>query len=181
MDIHKIVVGPLETNCYLLVKNEKCLIIDPGDEFEKIKNEISHLKVKPLAVLITHHHFDHIGALNDILNYYNIYIIDFNNYKNDEEVITIDNFNFKMIYVPGHKSDLVTYYFVEEKNMFVGDFIFKNNIGRCDLETGNQEEMMNSIKKIKKYPNDITIYPGHGEKTNLEYETKNNIYFNEMN
>lgn len=180
MDIHKIVVGALETNCYLIVKNEKCLIVDPGDEFDKIKNKISELDVKPISVLITHHHFDHIGALDEILNYYNIDLIDFNNYKNDKEIITIDDFKFKMIYVPGHKSDLITYYFEDEKVMFVGDFIFKGNIGRWDLDTGNKYEMMDSIEKIKKYPNIIKIYPGHGESTNLEYEIQNNIYFNEM-
>ncbi|MBQ7139912.1 MAG: MBL fold metallo-hydrolase [Bacilli bacterium] len=180
MNIHKIVVGNLDTNCYLIIKNQKCLIVDPGDDFNKIKNEIEKLNVKPICVLITHHHFDHIGTLNDILNYYNIELIDFNNYKTDDEIITIDEFKFKMIYVPGHKSDLITYYFENEKVMFVGDFIFKNNIGRWDLKTGNKDEMLNSIKKIKKYPNDITIYPGHGENTNLGYEIKNNIYFNEM-
>ena len=60
--------------------------------------------------------------------------------------------------------------------MFVGDFIFKNNIGRCDLPGGNFEEMISSINKIQKYPKEITIYPGHGNKTTLEYELTNNEY-----
>ena len=62
--------------------------------------------------------------------------------------------------------------------MFVGDFIFKDNIGRCDLPSGNIEEMKKSIEKIKKYDDDIIIYPGHGEITSLGYEKESNYYFN---
>ena len=62
--------------------------------------------------------------------------------------------------------------------MFTGDFLFKDNIGRCDLPTGNVAKMKESINKIKKYSDNIKIYPGHGEETNLGYEKKNNYYFN---
>lgn len=178
MKIEIIKVGDLDTNCYLLIKNNKCLIVDPGDDFDKIKNKISSLNLVPLKVLVTHHHFDHIGALNQVLKEYNVDLIDYRNYKNDDEIIEIEEFKFKMIYTPGHKSDLITYYFYEYNLMFCGDFIFKDNIGRWDLETGNKEEMLESINKIKNYPKDIIIYPGHGDNTNLGYEIINNIYFN---
>lgn len=177
MKIETIKVGYLKANCYLIIKNQKCIIVDPGDEFQKIKNKIDTLKLNPIKVLITHHHFDHVGALDDIMKSYKIDMIDFNNYKNDNETIEIDDFKFKMIYTPGHKSDLVTYYFFEENKMFCGDFIFKNDIGRFDLDTGNKEEMLESIKKIKNYPKNTIIYPGHGDITDLNYEINNNIYF----
>ena len=177
MKIETIKVGYLKTNCYLIIKNQKCIIVDPGDEFEKIKNKIDTLKLNPIKVLITHHHFDHVGALDDIMQNYKINMIDFNNYKNDNEIIEIEDFKFKMIYTPGHKSDLITYYFFEENKMFCGDFIFKNDIGRWDLDTGNKEEMLESIKKIKNYPKNTIIYPGHGDITDLNYEINNNIYF----
>ncbi len=177
MKIETIKVGYLKTNCYLIIKNQKCIIVDPGDEFEKIKNKIDTLKLNPIKVLITHHHFDHVGALDDIMKSYKIDMIDFNNYKNDNEIIEIEDFKFKMIYTPGHKSDLITYYFFEENKMFCGDFIFKNDIGRFDLDTGNKEEMLESIKKIKNYPKNTIIYPGHGDITDLNYEINNNIYF----
>lgn len=177
MKIETIKVGYLKTNCYLIIKNQKCIIVDPGDEFEKIKNKIDTLKLNPIKVLITHHHFDHVGALDDIMKSYKIDMIDFNNYKNDNEIIEIEDFKFKMIYTPGHKSDLITYYFFEENKMFCGDFIFKNDIGRWDLDTGNKEEMLESIKKIKNYPKNTIIYPGHGDITDLNYEINNNIYF----
>ena len=177
MKIETIKVGYLKTNCYLIIKNQKCIIVDPGDEFEKIKNKIDTLKLNPIKVLITHHHFDHVGALDDIMKSYKIDMINFNNYKNDNEIIEIEEFKFKMIYTPGHKSDLITYYFFEENKMFCGDFIFKNDIGRWDLDTGNKEEMLESIKKIKNYPKNTIIYPGHGDITDLNYEINNNIYF----
>ena len=79
MKIETIKVGYLKTNCYLIIKNQKCIIVDPGDEFEKIKNKIDTLKLNPIKVLITHHHFDHVGALDDIMKSYKIDMIDFNN------------------------------------------------------------------------------------------------------
>ena len=177
MKIETIKVGYLETNCYLVIKSDKCIIIDPGDDFESIKNSISSLCLTPLKVLITHNHFDHIGTLLQTLKEYSIEKIDFNDYKNDEEVISIDDFKFKMIHTPGHKSDSITYYFYEDDIMFCGDFIFKNDIGRWDLETGSEDEMYESIKKIKNYPLNTKLYPGHGDSTNLGDEIKYNIYF----
>lgn len=92
----------------------------------------------------------------------------------------IDNFSFEVIYTPGHKEDAITIYFREEKVMFCGDFIFKDSIGRCDLPGGNIVDMKKSIDVIKKYDWDITIYPGHGNKTSLGYEINNNVYFNDF-
>jgi len=177
MEIKTIKVGYLETNCYLIINDNKCLIVDPGDDFDKIKNTISLLKLTPLKVLITHHHFDHVGCLNEVLREYNIDKIDYGNYIDDNNIVIIEDFKFKLIYTPGHKSDLITYYFYEDNIMFCGDFIFKDNIGRWDLDTGNKDEMIRSIAKIKNYPSGTIIYPGHGEITNLDYEIKNNIYF----
>ena len=173
MEINTIKVGYLECNCYLLIKNNKVLVIDPGDEAEKIIKEIRNRKV--VGVIITHHHFDHIGALNTIIKKYQIKMYDYYNLSEGEQ--SIEDFKFNIIHTRGHKEDAITIYFKEDKIMFVGDFIFKDSIGRCDLPGGNEIEMKKSINKIKKYDNDITIYPGHGDKTTLEYEKKNNVYF----
>ena len=94
-----------------------------------------------------------------------------------EKNYKIENFSFDVIYTFGHTSDSVTYYFKEEKIMFTGDFIFKNSIGRTDLG-GNSNDMKNSINKIKKYSDNIKIYPGHGDTTSLIDEKANNVYFN---
>lgn len=173
MNIETVKVGYLETNCYILKKDNKVLVVDPGDEIDKIYKVIGDSKV--VGVLITHNHFDHIGAVSNINK---DIIYDYRNLK--EKEYNIENFKFKVIYTPGHSKDSISYYFEDIKSLFCGDFIFYEDIGRCDLPTGNFNVMKESINKIKKYPKDITIYPGHGETTTLEHEINSNIYFKEV-
>ena len=163
MKINRIIVGELQTNCYVLIKDNKCLVIDPGDEYNKIKEVIGDNEV--VGVIITHHHFDHIGALN---NFNKNLILDKNNLE--EKEYNVADFKFEVIYTPGHKEDCISIYFKEENVMFTGDFIFKDAIGRIDLPGGNYNEMINSLNKISKYNKDILIYPGHGEETTLKDE-----------
>lgn len=170
MKIETIVVGELLTNCYILKKDNKALVIDPGNEIEKINKVIDGLNV--VGVLITHNHFDHVGALsnfnkNIIYNFFNL----------EEKEYSVEGFDFEVIYTPGHTSDSISYYFKEINSLFCGDFIFYENIGRCDLPTGNFNTMKESINKIKRYAKDIKIYPGHGIDTTLKHEIENNIYF----
>lgn len=173
MNIKTVKVGFLETNCYILNIDDECLIIDPGDEESKIIETIGELK--PIAIIVTHYHFDHIGALEKIKNKYNILVYDINNLE--EKDYKLGKFEFEVIYTKGHDDTCISIYFSKEKMMFVGDFIFKDSIGRTDLEGSNEDEMFKSLSKIKNYPNDITIYPGHGDITNLGYEKENNEYF----
>ena len=148
MNIKRIVVGELEENCYILEKDGKYLVIDPGDEFKKIDNEI---KGTLEEILVTHHHFDHIGALKELENKYGIKANDFKQ----------ETFKYEVIATPGHTSDSKTFYFPEENIMFTGDFLFYNSIGRMDLPTGSHEDMQKSLEKISNYPLNIKIYPGH--------------------
>lgn len=173
MLVNKIVVGYLEENCYILEKDNNVIVIDPGDEYPKIKNMLQGKNV--VGILITHRHFDHIGALDDLLNDYKVLIYEDNNTL--EKEYNIMDFTFKVIKTYGHTNDSITFYFEKEKVMFTGDFIFQGTIGRTDLPTGNFEDMLLSINKIKEYSSDTTIYPGHGNKTTLGYEKQNNIYF----
>lgn len=173
MNIEIVKVGNLRCNCYILSKDNKVLVIDPGDEFKKIDRIINNRDV--VGIIVTHYHFDHLGAIRDIVNKYHTKVYD--RYNLSEGKNKIDIFNFEIIYTPGHKEDLITIYFRNEKVMFCGDFIFKDSIGRYDLDGGNINQMINSIDKIKKFDRDIMIYPGHGEKTTLGYEIDNNIYF----
>ena len=173
MQIDTVITGALEENCYIISDNDKCLVIDPGDDFLKIKEKINDKKV--LAVLITHSHFDHIGALRNFLVKRSIKIFKKSNLL--EQSYDIGPFNFECIFTPGHSNDSITFYFKNINAMFVGDFIFKDSIGRTDLPTGSLNDMKKSIEKIKKYNNDILIYNGHGPSTTLGTEKKNNIYF----
>ena len=167
--------GVLRENCYVLNEENKYLVIDPGSEFEKIDSYIDN-GGEVLGILVTHRHFDHIGALDEFVKKYRCPVYD--KISTLEETYHVGPFSFNVIFNPGHTEDSITFYFYKEKKMFSGDFIFEGNIGRCDLEGGDMNEMMKSIKKIKSYPDDTTIYPGHGEFTKLGHEKLNNYYFN---
>ena len=169
MEVKRIVVGPLQTNCYLIIKDNRVLIIDPGDDFLKIKNAVGTKEV--VGVIVTHYHFDHIGALEDCLNYYSVNKYDINNLKEGKN--KIDIFNFEVIYTPGHKEDLLSVYFSNEKMLFCGDFIFEDSIGRCDFPGGDFNIMVESIKKILRLDDDTVIYPGHENATSMIKERKN--------
>lgn len=181
MDIKTIVVGPIKENCYVLKKGNNVLVIDPGDEFDKIKETIKDLNV--VGILITHAHFDHIGALKDLVEYTNANVY-YNNINNEiDDVINIKegkykikDFEFEVISFKGHRNDLCAFYFEKEKVMFTGDFLFKLSIGRTDLEYGNDKDMFISLKKILDYDPEIIIYPGHGDSTSLGYEFEFNNF-----
>ena len=173
LKIEKIEVGELQCNCYLVEKNNTYLLIDPGDEYQKIVNFIQGKKI--VGILITHGHFDHIGCLQKLEEDLHYPVYQYSNLK--EGNLSIGNFSLEVIFTKGHSNDSVCYYFKENKVMFVGDFIFKGTIGRCDLEGGNFNEMLQSLQKIKQYNQEITLYPGHGEKTTLQEELENNPYF----
>ncbi len=173
MEVIKVITGAIEENCYILKKDNMCLVIDPGDDFPKIKEKIGDSKV--VGVLVTHSHFDHVGALRNFLNKRSIKVFKKSNLQ--EREYELGNFKFEVIYTPGHSADSVTFYFKEDKCMFVGDFIFNGSIGRCDLPTGDESVMKKSLENIKKYDRDIKLYPGHGDDTTLGNEIDNNIYF----
>lgn len=177
MEIKKVVTGALDENCYILIKNGTCLVIDPGDDYQNIKEEIGDNKV--LAVLITHSHFDHIGALRNFLTKRSIKIFKKSNLE--EKEYTIGDFTFECIYTPGHSKDSVTFYFRENDAMFDGDFIFNDSIGRTDLPTGNSSEMKESIMKLlNNYSENITLYPGHDQETTIKQEKENNQFIKEI-
>ena len=176
MKVDKVKVGYLNCNCYILEIDRHVLVIDPGDEADRIIKKIGDRKVD--GIVITHHHFDHDGGVDYLLDKYDTKVYD--RYNLDEGINKVEKFKFEVIYTPGHKEDLITLYFKEDKIMFSGDFIFKDSIGRWDLPGGNINEMIKSIDKIKMYPKDTVIYPGHGEETTLGYEINNNPYFKEF-
>lgn len=165
MNIKTIQVGPLETNCYILELNNECIIVDPGDDFNKIKEAVGTKKV--IGCLVTHFHQDHIEALEEVVSHYDIEI---NKPK-------YGNFEYEIIETPGHTFDSKTFYFKKDNTMFTGDFIFYHSIGRTDLG-GNNKDMINSLEKFKEYSDDIKIYPGHGPSTILGEEKKLfNLYY----
>ena len=174
MNIEILKVGELQANCYLISINKKCIIIDPGDEENFIISKIRKNNLIPIAVITTHNHPDHTKYAKSISELYNI-----NHYNHRtlfEKKFNLGDFNFQVIYTPGHTPDSICLYFYEYGVMFTGDFLFEGTIGRVDLPGGSTENMIKSIEKIKKFPLDIKIYPGHGNITTLKDELKYNKY-----
>jgi len=169
MNIKNVVVGNLETNCYILEKDTECLIIDPGDEFNKIRDNIDK---KVIGILLTHRHFDHIGALDELTECYGVNVYDKSNLK--EGLNGIGAFEFNVVYNPGHTEDSISFIF--DDIMFSGDFIFGGTIGRWDLG-GNILDMKNSIINILKSNINYKIYPGHGDITFLDDEIEMLNYY----
>ena len=173
MNIKTVKVGFLGTNCYIISLNNQCLIVDPGADSDKIIESVQDNEV--IGILLTHEHFDHIGALEKIKQKYKVPV-----YKKDsvkENDYQIGSLNFEVIFTPGHTSDSITFYFKDFDTMFTGDFLFCQTIGRTDLPTGNVSNMEKSIDKMKSYKGCIKIYPGHGKDSTLEFEFNNNPYF----
>lgn len=171
MKIEKLVVGKLRENCYVLIKDCGCLVVDPGDEVEKIKEAMCGKEL--LGILVTHYHSDHVGALDELVSEYGVKVYD---YRHPGSVVLKD-FSFEVINTPGHSKDSTTYYFKKDKAMFTGDFLFRSSVGRWDLEGGNMNDIKKSILKIRNYDKDIDVYPGHGFLTTMGNERKNNLYF----
>ena len=168
LKVDTVVNGYLEENCYLIHDDKNTLIIDPGSESEKIISKINELKLNVKGILITHSHFDHIGALKEIKNKYNVEVIDNDNRK--ENVC----FKYKIIENYGHTMDSISFYFYEDKIMFTGDFVFRGSIGNYEEE--NERTMYESLEEFKKLDKDIVIYPGHGEYSTVDLELKYNPF-----
>jgi len=171
MTIHKIVVGALETNCYILHRSPtstQCVIMDPGDEADKILDFIEKNNLKPTKILLTHDHFDHVGALDEIKDYFHV-----STYRS---LTSIGWLGLKMIKTPGHTPDSVC--FVDEKEgvIFSGDTLFRQGIGRTDLEGGDYNQIQESLKKLMQYPDHFKVYPGHGPETTIGEERKANPF-----
>lgn len=173
MNVIVVPVGYLQCNCYLLEKGNNILIVDPGDELDKIIEKIGNKEV--VGIMLTHRHFDHVGCVDELVSKYQVPVYDYNSLKEGKHKLGV--FSFEVIYTLGHTMDSITFYFEENKFMFTGDFLFYDTIGRCDFEESDYQEMLKSIEKIKEYPDDIIVYPGHGTLTNLGREKKYNPYF----
>lgn len=171
LNIKCIVNGYLNENCYIVEKDNHALIIDPGSDGIKIIDYIESLNLQVDGILITHYHFDHVGALQSIENKYKDTIkIDYNSPNNNE----IGCFKFKKINNFGHTMDSCSFLFYDENIMFTGDFVFNESIGKYDFE--NEKEMISSLKRFVKLNDDIVIYPGHGPSSTVGHEKKYNYF-----
>jgi len=199
MKVEVIKVGMFQTNCYLVSNENEMIIIDPGASFKKIDEVIQkNENVKVVAILLTHGHFDHIGAVDKLKEKYNCPIIAsqedekiLRNQKNnnlagfaasvESEIKWIENdelnlgsIKVKVLFTPGHSAGSVMY--IIDGKLFSGDTLFKLSVGRTDLYSGNEHKLKESLQQLYNLDRDMIVYPGHEESTTVGFELDHNPY-----
>jgi glyoxylase-like metal-dependent hydrolase (beta-lactamase superfamily II) len=210
VDVRSFTVGPVAENCYVARREgaERGLIVDPGEEPERILGAVEALGITVEAILITHCHFDHIGAvapvaaatgapvycprietpvLADIMSYvpwpgFGPY----ESYDADEtlaggEHLSLAGLEIDVLFTPGHSPGHLTYAIPGEAALFCGDVLFKGSVGRTDLPGGDWGTLLESIRSlIERYPEETTLYPGHMAITTLGAERATNPFLAEL-
>ncbi|PIP68091.1 MAG: MBL fold metallo-hydrolase [Candidatus Omnitrophica bacterium CG_4_9_14_0_2_um_filter_42_8] len=200
MFIKKIIVGPLESNCYLFgdEATKEIFVIDPGGDYREIKSVIDKNGMKPKAVINTHGHGDHIGANKEFGIPVWIHRLDadflMDPSKNlsgafgfflktktasrlveDKDILNIGKYSLEVIHTPGHTPGSIC--LKAESVIFTGDTLFCEGIGRTDFAYGSEEDIMDSIKeKLFTLKDDYVIYPGHGPSSTIGNEKTSNPF-----
>lgn len=202
--IQTFVLGDVSTNCYLVFNENtrEAVVVDPADNAPYILNKCRELQVMPVAILLTHGHFDHILAVKDICRAFpcKVYAgceedrllqdpylnltgtlgtdqtsIEADVLTKDGETFSLIGFLWKVLETPGHTCGSVCYYIEAEQVLISGDTLFANSLGRTDLPTGSMREIVRSIReKLLVLPEDTMVYPGHGEPTTIAHEKRYN-------
>ena len=206
LDLQKCIVGSVFTNCYFLKNKEtgEMLIIDPGDNAEKIEQKILEMQGKPVAILLTHGHFDHIMGLSGVMEDIKVpvYVEEADlpmmmdgesnlssgymrgGYQfadavpvRDGQQLQIAGFQFRVIHTPGHTPGGCCYYMEQEDVLFSGDTLFRTSVGRSDFPGGSASALVRSVKeKLLILPEETHVYPGHMEETTIGYEKRHNPF-----
>ncbi len=199
--IHTLVLGDYQTNCYIVHEeaSKTCAVIDPGYEPRRILDAVSSLGLTIDAILLTHGHFDHVGAVRELLDETEcalyLHKADWSRYRNplngffyplsslelpglrfpeDNQAITAGGVEFTVLHTPGHTKGSVCYRCAG--GLFAGDTLFHLGCGRTDLPGGNGEHLMQSLERLAALPFDCPVYPGHGDSTTLAQERAYNPY-----
>ncbi len=205
LTVTRLIVGNIGTNCYLVSDDAtgSCVIIDPGDNAGGIRKKIQDMNVVPVAILLTHGHFDHILAVPGLKEAYPdipIYAyeaekvllsnarvnesslfgraltLDGVTYLEDGAELDLLGVKWKLISTPGHTIGSCCYYIEEAGVLFSGDTLFDGDCGRTDLETGDTKAIIHSIREVlMKLPDDTQVLPGHETFTTIGRERKYNI------
>jgi len=199
MNIHTYPLGQMQSNCYLLEKDMKVILIDPGDSADFLLEQIQIKRFELVGMIATHGHFDHIMAVGEIqLTYphiplyvhfkdmfllkrviktahhflgYEPIIVPIRSIQNIQEgQFRISDFEFLILHTPGHTPGSCSLYNEVENMLFSGDTLFKSSIGRYDFSYSDKDALKNSLQNILKFPKETVVYPGHGIETSIEDE-----------
>lgn len=196
MEMEILELGLLHTNCYLIWddKTHDGVILDPGDQANKIMDRLGQLGFSVRGIVLTHRHFDHVGAVAQLREAYGcpVYapagdvdlpadlsgepIPDAVLYQ-DDDVLSFGSVCLHALCTPGHTPGSSC--LRVENWLFSGDTLFRGSCGRTDFPGGDWREMYRSLKRLGSLEGDLFVYPGHGEATTLEQERKNNPYLQE--
>lgn len=193
MEITALTLGDYMTNCYLLRRedSDRCLIVDPGYEAGKILKVLEEKHLQPEAILLTHGHFDHVGAVRELFSETDcdVYISEadlslppmitngrlfYTHTYPASGALTLAGLTFWVLPTPGHTPGSVC--LLAGDTMFSGDTLFRGSCGRTDLPGGSWEQMLASLKTLASLPGDYRVLPGHGEETTLAWERTHNPY-----
>ncbi len=211
IDVRMFTVGPVQENCFIVRTkgSEQGVIVDPGDEADRILTAVDALGITSVqAILVTHTHFDHVGAVTPVAEATNapVYcpelerqvlanIMDyvpwpgfgpFESYEADHtvrggETLNLAGLSIDVIFTPGHSPGHVTYALAEEQALFSGDVLFQGSVGRVDLPGGDWPTLLSSIETLlDTFPEDTTVYPGHMGITTLGRERATNPFLREL-
>jgi hydroxyacylglutathione hydrolase len=209
MDVRGLTVGPLQENCFIARPDggERCIVVDPGDEPHRILGQVEDLGAAVEAILLTHTHFDHVGAvaalaratnapvwcpklevpvLADINRYVFPGFGPYESYDADEtveggETLQIAGLDIDVVFTPGHSPGHVTYAIPAENVLFSGDVLFEGSVGRTDLPGGDWPTLARSIATLlERYPDETTVCPGHMGVTTLGRERQTNPFLAEL-
>jgi hydroxyacylglutathione hydrolase len=210
MEVRMLTVGPVAENCFLFRGDgsQRALIVDPGDEAEKILAPVEELGLSVEAILVTHCHFDHIGAVAPVAKATGapVYCPEievpvladimafvpwpgfgpFESYEADETVsggerLELAGLELDVVYTPGHSPGHVTYSVRGENAIFSGDVLFQGSVGRTDLPGGDWETLLESIRTlVASHPPETAVYPGHMGITSLGAERAGNPFLAEL-
>ena len=205
LKINQYVVGAVQTNCYFAINDEtkETLIVDPGDNAKQLADRIRQEELKPVAVLLTHGHFDHAGGAAELAREFQIPVYAHENEKEtledpklnvswmmgkeehfsadefvaDEQELDLAGFHIRVLHTPGHTVGGCCYYLPYEDVVFSGDTLFCMSVGRTDFPKGSMASIVRSIKeKLMVLPERTIVYPGHNDVTTIENERMYNPY-----
>lgn len=205
MKIEHFIVGVVGTNCYFAVNEEtkECLVIDPGDYAKMLAGKITEAGYKPVAILLTHGHFDHIMGVEGLRTQFDlpVYVheddaqmmevprlnacamiganvsVKADHTVKDGDILNLAGMEIHVLHTPGHTPGGVCYYFPKEEVLFSGDTLFCESVGRTDLPGGSMSALVRSIKeKVLKLPDLTIVYTGHGEPTKIGEEKRYNPF-----